>query len=155
MSQALAIIPTSVKPKPSKREIVDALVELKKRQVAAESAKHGAAAEALRSRAKAAILSHLNLTDREGLEFNFGYTDGKQVRSVSVEIKVPLNMALTHLLLELHSESALSHQRVNEKELREELVAAADTSSQRVEALLSSPETKRALETLLVDLIGD
>lgn len=163
MNTALEIIPKAaglgIKPKPSKREIVEALAKLKEEEVAAE---RKAASDQI-AKLKAEINPELLEIAADNLangrhSIAYGFKSSDKVVQVSVETMIgdeKLSKGLRAKLLTLHALQEIASRHLDAGVLRRQIaenIAGDNTLERRVESLLAVPEIRQQLTAALKEL---
>jgi hypothetical protein len=161
MNTLPAIVEKSVSPKPTKAEIVEALVQLKIQQLEDEKRAKTAARDLLGEQVEKALREYfLANVDSLTLDVRLGYLrtwSGKHNLN-----EVSINCDLEELPDELSAQLIVYHEAAeaasftwDEDQIRKavrERISGASSRQGRIESMLANPETKNALSDLLKSL---
>jgi hypothetical protein len=157
---ALAL-PPALKPKPTKGEIVEALAQLQEAQMRAERQAAYELAQQLRTQSHAALLAFVkaNLPSLTP-SISLGYQQGDSGKPYGMEVNFKLNANdlapdLVQRLRDWHLANTRASSRCHPKELRQQIrdrLTLRIPKTERVEAMLASPEMRQALEATLTKL---
>lgn len=158
-TQSLAVIPASVeasiKPKPSKAEIIDALTELRVSELIEESRKKVDRRKELDPIITKRLLKLGRVCDLEVKSFGWVSRDTGRVNNARLEIELgSLPADLEALIVEwdkLPGSAASPDERKVRKEVAER-VNGSLSRSERVDAILSDPDSNAALRAALAKL---
>lgn len=156
---ALATVPKSVRPKPSKAEIIEALAILQYRKEAAERAEKKSIAERLLADAFNACFEFLRKNiDRVPKDFSLGGCYNSTVSGVKIEFeffdKILPKEIKSLIVRAQQARDAVPRERPIDfirNEIRKNMEKTVD---QRALALIANPEMKKALDITLNALNG-
>lgn len=154
--KTLALPEKTITPKPTRGEIISAMTRLKISKIAKEQKEALERRAALVEKAEKLVLSFVskNLT-KLGTRFCPGYSSNGKLYGATLDFQLrdlPENIA--KLLSEIHALPS-SYSTIRESEIRKGIADAMRgmaPTDQRVDALVSSPETRAALEKCLKEI---
>ena len=156
----LAIVPAiekAITPKPTKTELVQALTTLRIKQLREEQSEAIKRRDALKPKAEAALIKHFRQTEKTArVNLSLGYGSRENIMA-GVCVRVDLDNVpddVKKLLTDYHASTSIPcipTEAEIRREIRGEMEGITPKSS-RVETLLSSPDSRKALEDTLVFL---
>ena len=148
--QPLALV-ESVKPKPTKGELLTAMARLKREQLVEEKRAHDEARAALLTEIQGEIIA-LAESDPSCYtkEAHFSHWGKDDLREVKVSLNLNLNAVPARIRTKIGRLYAMEHLFVpDEAEIKRQLRTAMATADQRVDTILADPDARAALKTAL------
>lgn len=148
--QPLAVI-ASVKPKPTKGELLTAMARMKRAEMLEEQRAHEESRAALRKEVERDIIA-LAESDPECYtkEAQFSHWGKDDLREVKVTLNLNLNAIPAPLRAKLRKLAGMEYLHVpDEAEIKRQLRIAMSDADRRVDAILADPDARVALKTAL------
>lgn len=161
-SNALTV-PSKIKPKPTKAEIIDALTQLQIAKLTKQKREAVATADQLRAKVDARLVKAVRSNiDKLATDVSYGWTqdemrDGKRVLTGVSHVSVRFDLRdlpeeAVALLLKYHTAKAEASICIDDKRIRKQIAQAATgfgSRGERVSAMLGDEESRKALEAML------